>query len=306
MDRTKSIPGLIAILALCGCARSDANRAIRVGSKNFTEQVVLGEIIAQHLERRLHRPVERRLNLGGTLLAHQALVSGEIDLYPEYTGTALAAILKESAAPADPMAVLARVRSEYRQRFKVEWLEPLGIDNGFAMVVRGPEARERHLEALSDAARVSGDWTLGAGYEFEQRADGLAALRNTYRIRFSAAPKSMDLGLLYQALEQKRVDMIAANATDGLLSKLDLKVLTDDLHAFPPYQLSIAVRQDRLGGIPGLGPALLELSGKFTNRKMRELNYMVDGEHRSSTRVAAEFLKAAGLSSQPRSPITLP
>ncbi len=294
MDRTKSIAGLIAAVVLCGCAQPNADRAIRVGSKNFTEQVVLGEIIALHLEHRLHRKVERRLNLGGTLLAHQSLVSGEIDLYPEYTGTALAAILKDPAAT-DPTAVLARVRAEYRRRFQVEWLDPLGIDNGFAMVVRGPEARRRHLESISDAARGGADWTLGAGYEFEQRADGLAALRSTYHLRFPSAPKSMDLGLLYQALEQKQVDMIAANATDGLLSKLDLKVLADDLHAFPPYQVSIAVRQQRLREIPGLAGALSELAGKFTNQKMRELNYKVDGEHRPAAQIAAEFLRAAGL-----------
>jgi glycine betaine/choline ABC-type transport system substrate-binding protein len=268
---------------------------IRVGSKNFTEQVVLGEIIAQHLERRLHRTVERRLNLGGTLLAHEALVSGQIDLYPEYTGTALAAILKDSSAARDPAAVLDRVRSEYRRRFQVEWLDPLGIDNGFAIVIRGPEARQRHLETLSDAARVPGGWMLGAGYEFETRADGLAALQSTYHMQFPSAPKSMDLGLLYQALGQHQVDMIAANATDGLLSKLDVTILADDLHAFPPYQVSIAARQDRLREIPGLEAALLELSNKFTNRKMQELNYQVDGEHRSVPQVAAGFLKDAGM-----------
>ena len=295
MDRTKAGAGLIACLLLCGCSHPSPDRAIRVGSKNFTEQVVLGEIVAQHLEHKLHRTVERRLNLGGTLLAHQALVSGEIDLYPEYTGTALTAVLKESPAVMDTTAVLARTRSEYLRRFKVEWLDPLGIDNGFAMVVRGPEARRRRLESLSDAAGVDEGWTLGAGYEFEQRADGLAALKRVYQLRFSPAPRSMDLGLLYQALEHKQVDMIAANATDGLLSKMDLKVLTDDRHAFPPYQVSIAVREESLRTFPGLRAALLDLSDRFTNRKMQALNYEVDGKHRSATQVAAEFLKEQGL-----------
>ncbi|MGA2115065.1 MAG: glycine betaine ABC transporter substrate-binding protein [Bryobacteraceae bacterium] len=300
MGRTKVGAGLIAALPWCawlwcGCSRPAADRAITVGSKNFTEQVVLGEIIAQHLEHRLHRPVERRLNLGGTLLAHQALLGGQIDLYPEYTGTALAAILKDSSAPAGSAAALARVRSEYQRRFHVEWLDPLGVDNGFAIVVRGPDARRRHLETLTDASGASEPWTLGAGYEFEQRRDGLAALESTYRLRFSSAPKSMDLGLLYQALEQRQVDMIAANGTDGLLSKLDLKVLADDRHAFPPYQVSIAVRQDRLRRIPGLEPALRELSGKFTNKAMQQLNYQVDAQHRSAGQVAAGFLKEKGM-----------
>jgi glycine betaine/choline ABC-type transport system substrate-binding protein len=293
MDRTKSLGCLIVALLLGACSHTD--RAIRIGSKNFTEQIVLGEIIAQHLEHRLHRKVDRRFNLGGTLLAHQALINGEIDLYPEYTGTAWAAILKDSAGAVDQAPVLDRVRSEYRRRFKIEWLAPLGIDNGFAIVVRGPEARRRHLETLSDAAGVSEGWKLGAGYEFEQRADGLAALKNTYHLRFPAAPVSMDLGLLYHALEQGQVDMIAANATDGLLSKLDLKVLTDDRHAFPPYQVSIAVRRDSLDRIPDLETALQDLSDKFTNRIMRQLNYKVDAEHRPVAEVAVDFLKQSGM-----------
>jgi glycine betaine/choline ABC-type transport system substrate-binding protein len=290
MDRTKIVAGLIAAVAMCGCSRT-----IRVGSKNFTEQVLLGEIIAQHLEHRLHQPVARSLNLGGTLLAQQALVAGEIDLYPEYTGTALAAILKDASPPGAADVVLDRVRSEYRRRFQVEWLDPLGIDNGFAMVVRGDDARRLKLETLSDAARAAGAWKLGAGYEFEQRADGLAALVNTYSLRFPDAPRTMDLGLLYQALAQKQVDIIAANATDGLLSKLDLQVLADDQHAFPPYEVSIVVRQDRLRAVPGMEAALRELSGKFTNRTMQQLNYLVDGLHRPAPQVAAEFLKGAGL-----------
>jgi osmoprotectant transport system substrate-binding protein len=293
MDRTKSLAGLIAIVQLCGCSHTD--RALRVGSKNFTEQIVLGEIIAQHLEHRLRQKVDRRFNLGGTLLAHQALTSGEIDLYPEYTGTALEAILKDSTRAADAALVLERVRSEYRRRFQIEWLPPLGIDNGFAMVVRGPEARSRHLETLSDAAGVAKGWKLGAGYEFEQRADGLAALKNTYHLRFPAAPVTMDLGLLYQALEQQQVDMIAANATDGLLSKFDLKVLADDRHAFPPYQVCIAARQDGLAKIPGLEAALQELSSKFTNTIMQQLNYKVDAEHRPVSEVASDFLKQSGM-----------
>ena len=281
------------MVVLCGCSHED--RALRIGSKNFTEQVVLGEIIAQHLEHRLRIKVDRRLNLGGTLLAHQALISGEIDLYPEYTGTALAAILKDPPGITEATPVLERVRSEYLRRFQVEWLPPLGIDNGFAMVIRGPDARRRNLESLTDAAALTEGWKLGAGYEFEQRADGLAALKNTYRLRFPTAPLNMDLGLLYQALEQGQVDMIAANATDGLLSKLDLKILDDDRHAFPPYQVCIAIRQDSLRKIPGLQPALQELSNKFTNRTMRQLNYRVDAGHIPVSQVAADFLKQSGM-----------
>jgi len=283
----------MVLLALGGCA-SNSRRAIRIASKNFTEQVILGEIIAQHVESRLHAPVDRRLNLGGTLLAHQALRAGEIDLYPEYTGTALAAILKQSSGGAAG-AVLEQVRSAYLRDFQIEWLNPLGIDNSFAMVVRGGDARRSHLESLSDAARAGVPWTLGVGYEFEQRADGLPSLDKTYGFRWNGRPRSMDIGLLYQALEQGQVTMIAANATDGLLSKLDLTVLRDDKHAFPPYEVAIAVRQDSMSRTPGLREALGELSGKFDNATMQRLNYQVDGEHRSVQEVAAGFLKASKL-----------
>jgi osmoprotectant transport system substrate-binding protein len=294
MDRTKTIACLMALLALGGCSKSGGPPTIRVGSKNFTEQVVLGEIIAQHLERRLHRSVERRLNLGGTLLAHQGLLNKEIDLYPEYTGTGLAAVLKLPLA-SDPTSVLALVRAEYLRQFQIEWLDPLGIDNSFAMVVTGATARARRLETLSESAGVEQGWTLGVGYEFERRADGLPSLNKTYQIRWKGATKSMDLGLLYKALEQGQVTMIAANATDGLLSKMDLKVLRDDKHAFPPYQVCIAARREALQGVPGLREALLELSGKFTNEQMQSLNFQVDGEHRAVTEVAAEFLRKSGL-----------
>jgi osmoprotectant transport system substrate-binding protein len=289
MGRTKAIAGVSAALALftllAGCSGSQAGCPLRVGSKNFTEQVVMGEIIAQHLERRLHQKVERRLNLGGTLLAHQALVAGEIDLYPEYSGTALVSVLKEPIQT-DSAAVLRLVRAEYSRRFHLVWLDSLGINNGFAMVVRGDN---KELETLSEAARNGKPWILGVGYEFEQRVDGLKALQKTYALRTNGI-KTMDLGLLYKALEDGQVNMIAANATDGLLSKLDVKALEDDKHAFPPYDLCIAAREEQLTAVPGLRAALSDLSGKFTDRKMQELNYEVDGRHRPIAEVAAEFL----------------
>ena len=279
---------------LASCAGSGKRHPVRVGSKNFTEQVVLGEIIAQHLEHKLGAPVERRLNLGGTLLAHEALRNHEIDVYPEYTGTALAAVLK-APPQGDPAEVLARVRADYARNFQIDWLEPLGIDDSFAMVVTGAEARAKDLSTLTDAARSGQAWILGVGYEFEQRTDGLAALNKTYALRWQGPPKTMDLGLLYKGIEQGQVTMIAANATDGLLSKMDLKVLSDDKHAFPPYQVCLAAREDSLRDIPGLREALAELSGKFSNRIMQELNYQVDGRRRPVSEVAADFLKQAGL-----------
>ncbi|MEP7364698.1 MAG: glycine betaine ABC transporter substrate-binding protein [Acidobacteriota bacterium] len=294
MAGKKNLAGVAILLLLCGCSTRGSKSAIRVGSKNFTEQVVLGEIVAQHLEHRLHRPVERSLNLGGTLLAHQALLGRQIDLYPEYTGTALAAILKDSI-DTDPAVVLTRVRAQYLQKFRSEWMDPLGIDNSFAMVVNGTDARTHKLETLTDAAKAPEPWMLGVGYEFEQRADGLAALSKAYGLRWQGQPKTMDLGLLYKAMEQRQVTMIAANATDGMLSKMDLQILRDDRHAFPPYEVCLVVRQDSLQETPGLREALLELSGKFTNKQMQNLNFQVDAQHRRVAEVAADFLKEAGL-----------
>ncbi len=288
MGRAQTVACLIAAAVLGGCGRSDR---LVVGSKNFTEQVILGEIIAQHLEQRLGQRVERKLNLGGTLLSHQALANGQIHLYPEYTGTALTAILK-LPLESDPAAVLQKVRDQYRSRWRLEWLDPLGFNNTFAMAIHGEEARRSNIETISDAARRPGGWTLGMGYEFQQRPDGLDGLVKTYGLALRQAPRSMDLGLLYKAMEQKQVDMIAANATDGMLSVMNLKVLQDDKKYFPPYQAAIVVGAAALEKQQGLRGALLELSGKFTDQTMQKLNYEVDGKHRRVPEVAKEFLQA--------------
>ena len=289
-----SRPALVAVVAflpLLGCSHS---KSVTVGSKNFTEQIVLGEIVAQQLERRLHVQVDRKLDLGGTLLAHQALLSGDIDLYPEYTGTALTAVLK-LAPSSDPAAVLDRVRAEYRRRWRLEWLDPLGFDNTFAMVVRGPDARAQGIDTITGAAHREQGWRLGVGYEFLQRPDGLAGLLQTYRLPLEGSPQSMDLGLLYSALEQKEVDMAAASATDGMLSVLDVKVLRDDRHYFPPYQAAIVVRAETLAAQPGLRAALDRLSGKLTAEAMRDLNYQLDGKHRPPREVARQWLSTIDL-----------
>lgn len=292
MDRKTILGCLSAILCATGCSSS---HRLTVGSKNFTEQIILGEIIAQHLENRLHQPIERKLDLGGTLLAHQALVAGQIDMYPEYTGTAFTNVLKR-AGENDPAAVLNQVRAAYAANFHLEWLDSLGFESSFAMTVRGEDARARHLKTLSDAAADRDGFALGAGYEFLTRPDGYAAVNQTYPIHWKAQPESMDLGLLYTALLQKKVSMVAANTTDGLLNKLDVKVLADDKHAFPPYQACIVVRSASLAADPNLRSVLLELSGKISEITMRNLNYAVDAEHRPVRDVARQFLTTAGLS----------
>jgi osmoprotectant transport system substrate-binding protein len=287
MAGTKAFAGLMALAVAwgCGCARAPH---ILVGSKNFTEQVLLGEIVAQQIERRLDVTVERRLNLGGTLLAHEALVKGDIDLYPEYTGTALTAVLKQPPA-SGAEAVLEQVRREYRRRWRLEWLRPLGFNDAFAMMVRGETARTRHLATLSEAARA-GRWNMGIGYEFAGRPDGLEGLLGTYGLRTVGPPLTMDLGLLYQALESRKVDLIAGNRTDGMASVLDVTILEDDRHYFPPYECAVVAREDALARWPAMRGAIEELSGGISEAAMRKLNYAVDGKHRPVAEVAAEFL----------------
>jgi osmoprotectant transport system substrate-binding protein len=278
---------VVPILLVAGC--SSGPRRVVVGSKNFTEQILLGEIVAAQLERKLGQPVDRKLNLGGTLLAHQALVSGAIDLYPEYTGTALTAILKHAPSK-NPAHVFEEVAKAYEERWQLHWLPSLGFNNTFAMVIRGDTARAGGLATISDAARRPQPWKLGAGYEFLQRPDGLMGLVNAYNLHFDGQPVSMDLGLLYQALEGKQVDMAAANATDGQLGILDVAVLGDDKHYFPPYECAVAVSEHALAAHPGMQAALTELSGKINDGEMRQMNHEVEGKHRPARDVAAEFL----------------
>jgi glycine betaine/choline ABC-type transport system substrate-binding protein len=292
MDRTKICCLTLAVLlGLTACGPKQ--KPIVVGSKNFTEQVILGEIIAQHLEHRLGRKVVRRFNIGGTLLSYQAILLGEISLYPEYTGTVASEILKEKPS-SDPDQAYLYAKQELARRSKIELLPTLGINNVFAMVVRGADARKANITTLSEAALVKTPWKLGAGYEFQSRIDGMPAL-NTYHLPFSGAPRAMDLGLMYKALDQGQVTMIAANATDGPLLAHDWTILKDDKNSFASYQACIMVRQDVLAEEPRLGPALNELSGKFNNQTMLKLNAAVDVNHRAVTEVAGQFLSEAGL-----------
>ena len=279
-----------SLLLACGPAREER---IVVGSKNFTEQVILGEIIAQHLEARTGLRVDRRFYLSGTYICHQAILAGRIDLYVEYTGTALTAVLKEPprGSPAD---VYRRVRTAYGERFGLEMTEPLGFNNTFAIVVRGEDARRLNLRTLSQAGAHTPTWRAGFGYEFMERPDGFRGLANTYQLRFARAPRIMDLGLLYRALKEEQVDLVAGNSTDGLIAALDLVVLEDDRNYFPPYEAVPVVRQETLARHPALGRALSELAGKISAEEMRRLNYALDGQHRDVKEVVSEFLRGKG------------
>lgn len=278
----------LIVLTLAAC--SSGPRRIVVGSKNFTEAILLGEIVAAQLERKLGQPVERKLNLGGTLLAHEALVAGSIDVYAEYTGTALTAVLK-SAPSKDAAQVFRYVADEYEKRWHLRWLAPLGFNDTFAMVVRGETARASGLVTISDAARRPQPWRLGVGYEFLQRSDGMKGLVDTYGLRVEGQPVSMDLGLLYQGLAGKQVEMVAANSTDAQLERLDVKMLVDDKRYFPPYECALITRDASLAAYPGMQAALDQLSGTIDDPEMRRLNSDVEGKHRPARDVAAEFLK---------------
>ncbi|MGA3298705.1 MAG: glycine betaine ABC transporter substrate-binding protein [Candidatus Acidiferrales bacterium] len=290
---------LIAVVAaFVACSFSscspDRHDDIVVGSKNFSEQALLGEILAQHIEARTHKPVTRRFYLAGTYICQQALLAGRIDMYVEYTGTALTAVLRDPLQ-SNSSAVFARVQSEYKKRFDLDVLPSLGFNNTFAIVVRGEDARRLNLKTISDAAPHAHDWRAGFGFEFMERPDGYPGLSRVYGLTFAEPPRILDLGLLYRALLEKQVDIVAGNSTDGLLAARDLVQLEDDRHYFPPYDAVPVARPETLTRNPEARAALLDLAGKINDEEMRKMNYAVDGEHRDAAEVARDFLHAKGL-----------
>ncbi len=291
MHRQTLAVAVSALFLLSACARQ---RPVRIGTKVFTEQLVLGEILAQHLQKQLNIPVERKFGIGDTTLVHQALQANEIDLYPEYTGTALISILKLDPIP-EPSVVLERCRQEYRNRMAAEWMEPLGFDNSFAMVIRAEDARAQNLTTITDAERSAAGWRLGTGFEFQMRRDGLSNLNRNYKLPWRGPARVMALSMLYDALQKKSIDMAAANVTDGLLKSFGTQILRDDKNVFPPYQAAVVVRQDALSAVSGLEGALRQLSGRIPEDTMRQLNFEVDGKHRPPRDVAQEWLRSAGL-----------
>jgi osmoprotectant transport system substrate-binding protein len=272
-------------LMLFGCRPTHSG--IVVGSKNFTEQAILGELLSQYLEAHGFK-VERRFYLAGTYVCNQALLAGRIDTYVEYTGTALTAIFKQ-APPKNYADAYERVKQAYAKQ-GITVTEPLGFNNSFAMVIRGSDARQLHVRTISDFVPYAPQRRLGVGYEFLERADGYEGLVKTYGLHFAAPPRVMDLGLLYRALTDKQVDMLAASETDGLIPALDLVALHDDRHYFPPYDAVPVVRNETLQRYSGLREALAGLAGKITEGDMRSLNYAVDAQHRDTAQVVHEFL----------------
>jgi osmoprotectant transport system permease protein len=277
---------VLVVGILASCSRADR---IVVGSKNFTEQVILGEMVAQQIERKTHLSVDRRLNLGGTLVCHDALVAGQIDTYVEYTGTGLTAILKEPPVR-EPGIAYQKVKDAYKARFAIEWSEPFGFNDTFAIIVRKTDAQQFNLKTISDAAPHTASWVAGFFYEFIEREDGYPGLVKTYDLRFPSAPRVMDLGLTYKAVANHQVDFIAGNSTDGLISALGLVVLEDDKHYFPPYDAVPLIRDSVVTKHPEVREALRALGGKISEDQMRRMNYAVDGDHKDVKEVVKDFL----------------
>jgi osmoprotectant transport system substrate-binding protein len=283
---TRLWAALPALLLLAGCGGRQ-HTSIVVGSKNFTEQWILGEIAAQQLERKLHVKVERKLDFGGTLLTHEAILHGDIDLYPEYTGTGASVVLKKTV-PADPALAYMAVKDAYLSRYHLVWLPPLGFNDTFAMVVRAEDARRLTTPALSSAG--SRKWRLGVGYEFLTRADGLQKLDKTYPLQWQGTPRSMDLGLLYQALAQHDVDMAVGNSTDAQLTDPKFVALKDDSRAFPPYNACFVLRESLAQEKPQVVMALRMLENHIGDDTMRDLNRRVQIQHEAVEKVARDFL----------------
>jgi glycine betaine/choline ABC-type transport system substrate-binding protein len=280
-------------LLLLACSPSHHDRIV-VGSKNFTESFILGELIAQQIEAHTNLKVERRFYLAGTYICQQAILAGRIDVYPEYTGTALTAILKQRASGAKE-DVYQQVKSEYERRFGLTLGPALGFNDTFAMEIRGEDARRLNIRTLSQATAFAPQWRAGFGYEFMERPDGYRGLAATYGLRFAEPPRIMDLGLLARALKDHQIDLAAGNTTDGLIPALDLFVLEDDRHYFPPYEAVPVMREQTIQQHPEVAQVLAELAGKISDEEMQHLNYTVDGQHRDAKEVVHEFLRGKKL-----------
>ena len=293
-SRGRCLLVLVIAAASLSCSGSGSDTIV-IGSKNFTEQVLLGEILATLIESRTSLKVDRRFDLGGTFVCHKALTAGELDLYVEYTGTALSAILSERPEN-DPDAVYRKVAAEYARRYDLTWLPPLGFNNTFAMVVRSEDAVTHSLSRISDLVRVADTFRAGFGYEFIERADGYKGLAATYGFEFAQRPREMDLGLIYRALAEHQVDVVAGNSTDGIIESLGLVILEDDRRYFPPYDAAPVTRAATLALHPELRGLLEQMAGRITAEQMRKMNRAADIDHRSPHEIALEFLEAAGLS----------
>ena len=285
---------LLPLLLLLSCSPSHGDRIV-VGSKNFTESFILGELIAQQIESHTHLKVERRFYLAGTYICQQAMLAGRIDVYPEYTGTALTAVLKAVCCGRQGGGLSTRQEPNTNDRFGLTLGPAFGFNDTFAMEIRGEDARRLNVKTLSQAAQFAPQWRAGFGYEFMERPDGYRGLVATYGLHFAGEPRIMDLGLLARALKDHQIDFAGGNATDGLIPALDLFVLQDDKHYFPPYEAVPIIREQTVREHPEVAEALAALDGQISDAEMQQMNYAVDAQHRDTADVVREFLRAKKL-----------
>ena len=286
---------LLAILATLAFAGQASSQTLKVGSKNFTEQFIVAELYAASLEAAGFK-VERKINLGATLVAHEALKSGAIDLYPEYTGTGLGAVMKlQGPTETSPQKAYQTVKAFYEKEYKLTWLRPSGVNNGYAMVVRPETAQSMNLKTLSDLAKVAGKLKIGAGPEFNDRHDGLKGLKEVYGIEFGEFRQFAALRLRYEALIQKQIDVANGFATDWQIAAEKFTALADDKNLFPPYYLAPVVRMDTVASNPKAVEALLKVGGLIDNPTMQELNRLVEVDKKEPRAVATAFLKTNGV-----------
>ena len=269
------------------------HRIIRIATKNFTEQLILGEMMAQLIETKTDLIVERRFNLGGTMICHGALVNGEIDLYAEYTGTGLTAILKHPVI-SDPEEALNHVTKAYHERFDAQWLKPFGFNNTYAITVREADAKKNEWNQISDLGNTAIELRAGFTAEFAERPDGYPGLRQIYGLRFGEV-RDFDPALMYEAVAKGEVDVICAFATDGRIAAYNLKPLKDDRNFFPPYHAAPVIREEIMKTHPKLGDVLSLFGGLIDNATMQRLNFEVDGKKRRTAEVVEEFLKEKGI-----------
>jgi osmoprotectant transport system permease protein len=264
---------------------------IVIGSKNFTEQIILGEILAQQIEAKTDLKVDRRFNLGGTFICHEAVKAGKIDGYVEYTGTAFTTILQQQPIP-DPKEVYRRVKQAYHEKFQLEIFPSLGFENTFAIVIRQEDAKRLNVKTLSEAAKYTPQWKAGFGYEFFERKDGYPGLAKAYGLKFAQTPQAMELGLVYKALSGKQVDLVAGNSTDGLIPVLELVILEDDKRYFPPYEAVPIFNQKTLEKYPQLPIVITQLTDRISASEMQQLNYQVDNQEKSVKEVVQTLIQS--------------
>jgi osmoprotectant transport system permease protein len=302
-SRVRPVLATLAILGLIAVAgwgawgdrptRAGQDKPIVIGSKDGAEMILLGHMLADLVEAETGLRVDRRFNLGGTLVCFNASKQGGLDAYVEYTGTALTTILKEPPDN-DPRRVLDRVRTSL-QRDGVTCLDPFGFENTFAILMRRSDAARQGIRTISDAARHASTIRPGFGPEFMNRPDGLPGLTRAYGLSFAETPREMDRNLLYQALAKGSIDLAAGDSTDGRIAALDLVSLEDDRRYFPPYEAVPLVRTATLSRHPKLRAAFGRLAGQISAETMRALNQEVDGKHKDAAEVARNFLRERGL-----------